>query len=298
VNHAFDPTAIVASLDAGEEELLGDEMRSTILHHGHRTAQVTVLLHGLTASPRSWREFARVRHARGENVLIPRLPRHGHADLMSEALAGLTAGELTAQCATILDAAEALGERITVVGFSLGGALALHAAHRDARVYRAIAVAPFLGIKRLPRDWHAMARAMLERTPNRFLYWNPIERGRGAPQHGYHRYTTRSLAAGLALADALQDDAKLGPPRARHVEIVRNTGETSVNNRAIADLVARWRAVGGEHVRVHSLVGLGFSHDVIEPELRRAPAVRFLPMLHAILDAPPRDEDGIIDVRG
>jgi pimeloyl-ACP methyl ester carboxylesterase len=298
VNGTFDPEGIVASLDAGEEELLGEEMRSTVLHHGRRTAQVTVLLHGLTASPRSWREFARVRHARGENVLIPRLPRHGHADRMSEALAGLTAAELTAQFATIVDAAAALGEQVTVVGFSLGGALALHAAHRDARVYRAIAVAPFLGIKRLPRDWHAMVRRMLERTPNRFLYWNPIEKGRGAPQHGYHRYTTRSLAAGLALADALQADAKLGPPRARYVEIVRNVGETSVNNRAIADLVARWRAVGGDRVHVHRLVGLPFSHDIVEPERRGAPAARFLPMLHAILDAPPRDEDGIIDVRG
>jgi pimeloyl-ACP methyl ester carboxylesterase len=298
VNGTFDPTAIVAALDAGEADVLGEEMRSTVLHHGRRTTQVTVLLHGLTASPRTWREFARVRHARGENVLIPRLPRHGHADQMTEALAGLTAGELTAQCATILDAAEELGERITLVGFSLGGALALHAAHSDARVFRAIAVAPFLGIKRLPRDWHAFARAVLERTPNRFLYWNPIDKGRSAPQHGYHRYTTRSLAACLALADALQADAKLGPPLGRHIEIVRNAGETSVNNRAIADLVERWRAVGGERVRVHRLVGLGFSHDVIEPEWRRAPAARFLPMLHAILDAPPRDEDAVIDVRG
>jgi pimeloyl-ACP methyl ester carboxylesterase len=294
----FDPHVLVASLDAGEDALLGEEMRSTVLHHGRRTEHVTVLLHGLTASPRTWREFARVRHARGENVLIPRLPRHGHADRMSEALAGLTADELTAQCATILDAAAELGESVTVVGFSLGGAIALHAAHRDDRVHRAIAVAPFLGIKRLPRDWHAMARRMLELTPNRFLYWNPIDKGRGTPEHGYHRYTTRSLAAGLALADALREDARIGPPRARHIEIVRNAGETSVNNHAIDDLVARWRAVGGDRVHVQRLVGLGLTHDVIEPERRHAPAIRFLPMLHAMLDAPPRGEDGVIDVRG
>jgi pimeloyl-ACP methyl ester carboxylesterase len=294
----FDAERIVASLDAGEDALLGDEMRSVVLHHDRRTAHVTVLLHGLTASPRTWREFAHIRHARGENVLIPRLPRHGHADRMSEALAGLTADELSAQCETILDAAAELGDTITVVGFSLGGAMALHAAHRDARVYRAIAVAPFLGIKRLPRDWHAIARAMLERTPNRFLYWNPIDKGRGTPQHGYHRYTTRSLAAGLELADALRVDARSGPPRAQHVEIVRNAGETSVNNHAIDELVASWRAVGGERVRLHRLQGLGFSHDVIEPERRNAPAARFLPMLHAILDAPPRGEDSVIDVRG
>jgi pimeloyl-ACP methyl ester carboxylesterase len=272
-------------------------MHSAVLDHGRRTGCVTVLLHGLTASPRTWREFARVRHARGENVLIPRLPRHGHADRMSEALAGLTSAELTEQGDRILDAAAAMGDEIVLVGHSLGGALALHLAHRDARVFRTVAIAPFLGIKRLPPDWHAWTRAVLERAPNRFLYWNPIDKGRGVPEHGYHRYTTRSLAAGLALADALRVDARAGPPRARHIELVRNAGETSVSNGAMADLVARWRQVGGEHVRVHTLVGLGRSHDVIEPERRRPPAARFLPILHALLDAPPPETDQVIDAR-
>jgi len=287
----IDRTAILHSLDEPEAALLGAEMRSVVLDHGMRAARVTVLLHGLTASPRTWQEFARVRFERGENVLVPRLPRHGHADRMSEALAGLTSDELLAQGERILDAAAVLGEEIVLVGHSLGGALALHVAHHDARVDRVVAVAPFLGIKRLPRDWHAWARAVLEKTPNRFLYWDPIERGRGVPEHGYHRYTTRSLAAGLALADALRADANAGPPRGRHIEIVRNDGESSVNNRAIDDLVARWRAAGGEGVRVLRVLGLGSSHDIVEPERTRAPAGRFLPMLHAILDAPPAGAD-------
>jgi len=292
-----DRDAILASLDRDEAHLLGEEMHSTVLDHGARTARVTVLLHGLTASPRTWREFARVRYARGENVLVPRLPRHGHADRMSEALAGLTREELSAQGERIIDAAAALGDEIVVVGFSLGGSLALHLGHRDARVHRVVAVAPFLGIRQVPADWHAWMRALLERTPNRFLYWNPIDRGRNLPLHGYHRYTTRSLAAGLELADALRDDAHSGPPRARHIELVRNASETSVNNRTIEDLVRRWRAVGGERVRMHHLVGLGPSHDVIEPERRRAPAARFLPLLHAVLDAPPAETDTVIDAR-
>ena len=293
----IDPDRIVDSLDAAEGHLLGDEMHSAVLDHGARTARVTVLLHGLTASPRTWREFARVRHLRGENVLIPRLPRHGHADRMSEALAGLTSAELTLHGAMIVNAAQTLGEEIVLVGHSLGGALALHLAHRDRRVFRAVAIAPFLGIKRLPYDWHAWTRVMLERTPNRFLYWNPIDKGRSTPAHGYHRYTTRSVAAGLALADALRHDARSGPPGAQHIEIVRNAGETSVSNGAIDDLVARWRAVGGDHVHVHRLIGVGLSHDVVEPERVHAPALRFLPHLHALLDAPPPETDIVIDAR-
>jgi alpha-beta hydrolase superfamily lysophospholipase len=289
---------LIGSLDAGEEHLLGEEMHSAVLDHGTRTGRVTVLLHGLTASPRTWREFARVRYARGENVLVPRLPRHGHADRMSEALAGLTAAELFDHGARVLDAASALGGEVVLVGHSLGAALALHLAHRDPRVFRAIAVAPFLGIKRLPHDWNAFVRRLLEKAPNRFLYWNPIDKGRGTPEHGYHRYTTRSLAAALELAEALRVDARSGPPQARHIEIVRNAAETSVNNWAIDDLVALWRGVGGANVRLHRLIGLRGSHDVVEPERRRAPATRFLPMLHAILDEAPPERDTVIDVRG
>jgi carboxylesterase len=292
----IDRDAIASALDGDEDALLDDEMRTLVLDHGTRTERVCVLLHGLTASPRTWRDFANARFARGENVLVPRLPRHGHADRMSEALAGLTSAELIEHGTRIVDSASALGGQVVLVGHSLGAALALHLAHRDPRVARAIAVAPFLGIKLIPRDWHAFARRVLERVPNRFLYWNPLDRGRSAPKHGYPRYTTRSLAAGLALAEMLRDDARSGPPRARAIEIVRNAGETSVNNAAIDELIALWRAVGGAAVRVHALVGLGPSHDIVEPERPSSPALRFLPALHALLDAPPPTEDVTIDL--
>ena len=292
----IDREGIVASLDGAEDALLDDEMRTVLLDHGARTPRVTVLLHGLTASPRTWREFARARFARGENVLVPRLPRHGHANRMSDALAQLSSAELTAHGERIVAGAAELGDHVVLVGHSLGASLALHLAHRDARVDRAIAVAPFLGIRLVPRDWHALLRRVLERAPNRFVYWDPVHRGRGMPAHGYPRYTTRSLAAGLALAEALRDDARSGPPRARAIDIVRNAGETAVNNAVIDELIALWRAVGGAAVRVHALTGLGPSHDVVEPELHGSPALRFLPALHALLDAPPPSEDQTISL--
>ncbi len=294
----IDAQAIVASFDSHEEAVLAPEMRTVLLHHGARTARVVVLLHGLTASPRVWREFAQMRHTRGETVLVPRLPRHGYADLDTRTLAKLVEEELRTTATRVVTAASQLGDEIVIVGHSLGGALALHLAHEDARVSRAIAIAPFLGIGMVPHDWGRLASRLLTHAPNMFLYWDPIDRGRSLPKHGYPRYTTRALAAILALADALRADAAHGPPRAPHVEIVRNVSESAVNNRAIDELVRLWRAAGGAHVRVHRLVGLGPSHDIIEPERPRAPARRFLPHLHALLDAAPPDRDLVLRANG
>jgi carboxylesterase len=292
-----DTLALVDALDAGEAHLLGDEMRSTILGHGRRTARVLVLLHGMTASPRTWRDFAQARHARGETVLIPRLPRHGHADRMTNALRHLTVDELRAQGHRIISTAAALGDEIVVVGFSMGGVLALHLAQHEPRVARTIAISPLLGIRFVPAAWLRPLRALLLRWRHRFLWWNPFDRGRTDPKHGYPRYALGALGAGLALAEELFAAARSAPPAGASVELVQNAGETSVNNAAIDRLVARWRRAGAHGVRVLRLVGLGVSHDVIEPEWKRAPAVRFLPQLHALLDNPPAEADTVLDAR-
>jgi len=290
-----DPAALLAALDAGEEHLLGEEMRSTLLAHGGRTRRVVVLLHGMTASPRTWRDFAQARYARGETVLIPRLPRHGHADRMTDALAGLTVDELRAQAQRIVATAAALADEIVVVGFSMGGVMALYLAQQDARVTRTIAIAPLLGIRPSPSAWLGALRGLLARAPRLFLWWNPFDRGRSDPPHGYPRYSTDALGAGLALAHELFAAARRAPPAAGDVEIVRNAGETGVNNGAIDRLVARWRRAGAARVRVLHLRGAGISHDVIEPELRGGPAPRFLPQLHALLDADLSEADASLD---
>ena len=292
----LDAAALLAALDAGEEHLLGEEMRSTLLTHGRRTSRVLVLLHGMTASPRTWRDFALARHARGETVLIPRLPRHGHADRMTDALAGLTADELRAQAARIVDTAAALANEIVLVGFSMGGVLALHLAQRDRRVTRAIAIAPLLGIRPFPSAGLGALRRLLTRLPRRFFWWNPFDRGRTDPLHGYPRYPTDALNAGLGVAGELFADARLAPPAAGDVDLIRNAGETGVNNGAIDRLVTRWRAAGATNVRVLHLRGAGISHDVIEPELRGGPAPRFLPHLHALLDGGPGESGESLEV--
>jgi pimeloyl-ACP methyl ester carboxylesterase len=240
---------------------VGPNMRSSMLEGPGD--EVVLLLHGLTASPPAWASIAADLNAAGATVVNVRLPLHGHLDRMTTALEGLSVDLLTSDLREIVVATARLGKRIIIGGHSLGGTLAVHAAATIPQVERIVAIAPFLGIVGLPRHLHAVMLPLVRRLPNLFLWWDPVERERQGPAHGYPRYPLRALAVGLGIADAVFADSRRTPP-ARAIDLVINAQESSVNNAAVQRLAARWRAVHAP-VAVHRLDGLPPSHDIIEP---------------------------------
>jgi carboxylesterase len=255
-----------------DEEGVGESGRSIRLTHGTRAPKVFVLLHGLTAMPPQFAELGRLLHERGANVLIPRLPRHGQEDRLSNILEGLTKEELTEFATRTLVEARQWGERVIVVGFSLGGLIALWMAQHEP-VERVVAIAPFLGVMWLPQRWSSFAAALTLRLPNRFLWWNPVLRERQMPAHGYPRYSTHAVAQMYVMASELFAEARRAAPATRDILIVVNDREMAVNNRSAARLACVWQERGGTHVETHRLRGLPPSHDIIEP-LRSPDIVR------------------------
>jgi carboxylesterase len=264
------------------EEGVGPSGRSILLTHGAPAPKVFVLLHGLTASPLQFAEFGRMLHARGANVLIPRLPRHGHEDRLTDVLEGLTAEEMTTFARRTVDRARTLGRRIIVAGFSVGGLLAAWLAQHE-HVDRVVAIAPFLGIAVMPIRFGGPAARWVLSRPNRFLWWNPFLRERLMPEHGYPRYPTHAVATAYCLANDLLHDAQHTAPATRDIDFVLNQSEMVVNNRSAVRLAAAWRAHGAT-VAVRRLSRLPPSHDIVEP-LRSAWVVpRVYPELVELVD--------------
>lgn len=257
--------------------------RSLVLEHGHRTARAALLLHGLSASPTQFSAIAHALYERGYNVFAPRLPRHGHSDRMSEALATLTADDLRSAARESYDITRGLGERVVVVGFSLGGLLALYLAQHEP-VERAVAVAPLLGIAFVPSGLGLFLSRLALRRPNRFAWWDPFRRENQMPAHGYPRYATHALAHALTIAQELLAEARVRAPSAGAVVLVSNARESAVNNRAIRKLAARWRAHRPNAVSLHRFTGLRPSHDIIEPLKDPEIAARVLPVLLELID--------------
>lgn len=244
---------------------IADDCRTMIFEHGDRVTDATVLLHGLSASPRQLLATARALHERGHNVFVPRLPRHGHRGRYSRALATMDSRQLKACALESLEIARGLGERVHVAGFSLGGLLTCYLAQTQP-VYRAVALSPFLGVSWLPgRLRGAVARLALS-LPNQLYWWDPILRDRQLPAHGYPQYATHAVAHGLSLAEELFALARTQAPAAEHITLLVNRFDPAINTRAIHKLAALWKQHRPEALEVIHLTRIPIVHDIVEPK--------------------------------
>jgi alpha-beta hydrolase superfamily lysophospholipase len=266
-----------------DHDRVGASGRTLALIHGARTARSAVLFHGLSASPMQFVQIARGLHERGYNVIVPRLPRHGYADRMSDALATMRAEDLKSVALSSLEVARGLGERVTVAGFSLGGLLTAWTAQTQT-VERAVPIAPFLGIAFVPSRLSAgLTRAALH-LPNVFNWWDPLLREKQMPAHGYPRYASHALAQAMLLSHELFEAAASGPPLAKQIMLVTNAHEAAVNNRAARKLARLWRAKRPEALETYEFTGLPISHDIIEPLHNPEIVEKVYPILIELLD--------------
>ena len=252
-----------------------------LLTHGCKTNRATLFLHGLTASPLQFAALARYVYVRGENVYVPRLPRHGHTDRLTETLRDLRAHELMSHAEESLACVRDLGGVVRVVGFSLGGLMAVWLAQRCE--VETLAIAPLLGLAAVPpRLTGTTARALLA-LPNAFLWWNPMLRGRRPPRHGYPRFATHAIAQSLLIADDVFAHASRFEARSP-ITFVTNDGETTISNAAVARLARLWEANGIARVERCRITGLGLCHDIVEPFHPCANINMSYRVLHALLD--------------
>ena len=235
--------------------------------HGQRTARCIVLLHGYTNCPQQFRRFAAQLHQLGHNVYVPRIPRHGLADRMTDALSYLNRSELLNALDQTITLATGLGERVDLLGLSTGANLVIHAAQHRSDIYQAVIIAPVLGTPTIPFWATTMLARLAMVAPNQFRWWDPQIRDQGLRvRHAYPRIATRSLGMLVGMGLRTLAQARSNPPRARDILVVYNAADEAVTRAPIEELVARWRNHGAP-VRTHCFAAeLGLIHDLIDPD--------------------------------
>ena len=276
---------ILDTLRARDGAAISPECGTQLLSHGHRTSRVVVLLHGLTNCPAHFDSLGRLMFARGANVLIPRLPRHGFADRMTTELAHLNTKELCAFTDRVIDAARGLGDSVTVAGLSIGGVMAGWAGQERADIDRAVMIAPIFGVSRAPGAWMPVVARLTGTAPNIFIWWDDkLEQNLRGPKHVYPRFATRSVAATLYLGGAVRAAAERRRPACRDVVLVTVGGDDAADNVAAAALMRAWRKRGMTGMTEYEFPSaLRLSHDVVDPEqVNGNPAITYPVLMRLI----------------
>jgi len=276
---ALAQAATLTALDAGP---LIPVCRTQIFDHGRRTPGAVVLFHGFTNCPAQFAALGEAFFRQGDNVVIVRLPRHGLEHRYVDELKQLTAEELLAAASAAVDVAAGLGERVTVLGLSLGGLLAGWQAQLRGDVDRAVLVAPALRFFTVPGRWQPFYARVLSWWPSFFYWWDPVAKTQGGgPAHAYPGFYSAGFAQVLRLGLLLQKAARQQPPRARQVTLVTNPCDEAVDNRGAAALAAAWRRHGAAVTEHAFPAAWGLPHDLIDPAQPTQQIARVYPRLLA-----------------
>jgi esterase/lipase len=245
---------------AADDEVVAPGGRTILLEHGRRTPRVVVLFHGFTNSPLQFEPFAKLLYAAGDNVYVPRLPRHALRGGKASLLAGLTAEELRNCADSAADVARGLGDTVVVVGLSAGGTMAAWIAQNRPDVARVVAIAPVLELAHIPSFLAGtlmnLALHMPEITQNYPRDERRPDRELGNSSH--------AIAQQLRLGAMVRKAADHAAPGVRDIAFLVNASDHTVKTGPAMSLAERWSSQGAA-VAVYQLpAALKLAHDVID----------------------------------
>lgn len=255
-----------AEVQAAEDDTINPVCRSKIMTHGAKTEHVIVLVHGITNCPEQFAEFAPLFFERGYNVLIPRMPRNGLADRMTDELKYLTPEELRDCSNTLVDIACGLGDHIAFLGLSVGGVMAAWAAQHRSEIDKAVVIAPSIGFTNLgAARLSSFAIRLLRILPN--IGTQHFFRFSDGPQYSYLGFSSRSFGVVMRFGESILKSAKLEKPAAQSILMVTNAADTAVNRKINRELVNFWRANGYDQIEEYEFsADKKLIHDIIDPQ--------------------------------
>lgn len=261
------------------------EAHTALLEHGEPTPLAVVLFHGITNNPAQYAQLAPLLHQRGVNVFVPRMPEHGDRDRLTKRLAKLTAEKLLVSATEAVDVACGLGERVGLLGISMGATLtAYFAQHR--KVHVAVPVAPDFALLQLPYPAsHLLARVVLW-LPNFFFWWDPRARINQRPLTAYPRCSTHALMQTLRLGDDVYAAVRRERQLAERIVTIVNRIDPAVNNEVTKEIALEWTGWNRSGVEYVELRKLPENHDIIDPQNPEARTQLVYPKLLEALGVP------------
>ena len=271
--------AHIAALQAHEDSIVAPGGGSILLTHGHRTARVVVLYHGLTDSPLQYYPLAQQLFAQGDNVFVPRLPHHAERRGGVSVLSKLTAQELRDLGDQSVDVAQGLGDTVIVSGLSAGGTIAAWVGQYRGDVRRIVLVAPALEVTHVPSLLHGAVLRIALRVPN---VTRASPRDSTEPDRA-PGWATHAVAQTLKLGVAVRRSAAERAPAVKEIEVLLNAHDHTIANGVALDLARSWERHGAIAHIFELPDSLQLPHDVIDPRHPGSNINAVYPVLEAMI---------------
>ena len=248
-------------LIAADDSIVAEGGASILRAHGHRTPRAVVLLHGFTNSPKQFEGLADSLYAAGDNVIVPRLPRHAVRGKTVSELSGLSAGELCRAADMGVDIAAGLGDSVVVLGLSIGGTLALWSAEHRNEVRRAVIIAPPFDVTAVP--------AILERPLVNLSSHVPNVSRRASPDSTrpdrLPGWASHALAQVIRLGMAVRHDADHATSMSPELLFLVNAHDHTVKTAPVLDVAHAWHRRGAPASVYEIPDSLGLPHNIVDP---------------------------------
>jgi pimeloyl-ACP methyl ester carboxylesterase len=275
--------ARIARRQAADDSVVVRGGRSILLSHGARTPRVIVLLHGFTDLPTQFESLGKRFFAGGDNVYIPRLPRHAHRVAPIRTLGRVRAEEMASFGDSVVEVARGLADTIIVAGLSAGGAIAANMAQTRREVHRVVLIAPAIAAGRISEDNDRALIILASRLPD-IRRTNEPDSTRPDYVQGL---TTRGLAEVLRLGQTVRQRATDHDPGAPEMVFLLNELDQTVSEEASLALAQSWFDHHANVAAYRFPKKFKLPHNLMEISERGGNLDLVLPVIEALVRSTP-----------
>ncbi len=266
-----------------DSDKVNQECKDILMDQKKKVEKVVMIYHGFTNCPKQFELLGKQLFGKGFTVYIPRMPRHGYRDLLTNETEELTSKELVDYSNVTMNIATGLGDKVELIGISGGGLIANWVGLQSPKVSKVMNIAPLYEPLDYPQWQLRPIVNLLDIIPNQFKWWDDVAKDKPqfGPKYAYPLYALKAINSFLKISLDL-DNRLDNVSQSRSQKYILITGESdkAINSSVAYNYTAKMMKIPNNTIETYQFpADLDLNHDIIDPNQRQAKIDKVYPKL-------------------